>query len=73
VISDAGWSKLDFAQRDKCKAVLEKPVISLYGTEWRERGYGFWSQGWTFVSLLIVVSISTVSLGRLSTYILIRF
>jgi hypothetical protein len=41
--------KLDFAERDKCKPVLlrllwavhlEKPRMSLYGTEWRERGYG---------------------------------
>jgi hypothetical protein len=38
-----------FAERDKCKTVLlrhslvgnlEKPLMSLYGTEWRERGYG---------------------------------
>jgi hypothetical protein len=36
-----------FAERDKCKPVLlrlslagnlEKPLMSLYGTEWRERG-----------------------------------
>jgi hypothetical protein len=54
--------KLDFAERDKCKPVLlrlalagnlDKPLISLYGTEWRERGHGlclhlsFWSvQTW---------------------------
>jgi hypothetical protein len=40
---------MDFAERDKCKPVpprsslagnLEKPHMSLYGTEWRERGYG---------------------------------
>jgi hypothetical protein len=44
--------KLDFAVKDKCKPVLllrlplagnqEKPLMSLYGTEWRERGYGLW-------------------------------
>jgi hypothetical protein len=42
--------KLDFAAEiDQCKLVLlrlslagylEKPLMSLYGTEWRERGYG---------------------------------
>jgi hypothetical protein len=41
--------KLDFAEGDKWKPVLlrlslagnlEKPLKSLYGTEWRERGYG---------------------------------
>jgi hypothetical protein len=40
-----------FAERDKYKPVpvrlslagnLEKPLMSLYGTEWRERGYGLW-------------------------------
>ncbi len=39
---------MDFAERDQCKAVLlrlslarnlEKLVASLYGTEWRERGF----------------------------------
>jgi len=48
-ISNAGWKKLNFAERDKWKPVLlrlslarnlEKPLISLFGTEWRERGYG---------------------------------
>ncbi len=48
VISDARWSKLDFAERDQCKPVLlrlslagnpENPLMSLYGTEWRDRGY----------------------------------
>jgi hypothetical protein len=42
-----GGEKLDFAERDKCGPVLlrpslarkqAKPVMSLYGTEWRERG-----------------------------------
>jgi hypothetical protein len=23
---------------------LEKPLMFLYGTEWRERGYGLWSE-----------------------------
>ncbi len=41
--------KLDFAERDICKSVLlrlslagnlDKPLLSLYGTEWKERGYG---------------------------------
>jgi hypothetical protein len=41
----------DFAERDKCKPVLprlslagnlEKPLMSLYRTEWRERGYRLW-------------------------------
>jgi hypothetical protein len=44
-----GGKKLDFAKRDKYKPILlrlslaenlEKPLMSLYGTEWRERGYG---------------------------------
>ena len=29
-----------------CDSFLEnfiKPLLSLYGTEWRERGYGLWS------------------------------
>jgi hypothetical protein len=42
---------LDFAERDECKPVLlglslagnvVKPLLSLYGTEWRERGYELW-------------------------------
>ncbi len=43
VISDAGWSKLDFVERDKCRPALlrlslarnvgEKPVMSLYVTD----------------------------------------
>ncbi len=46
--SNAGWSKLDFFQRDKCKPVilrlslarnLEKSVMSLFWTGWRERGF----------------------------------
>ncbi len=44
---------MDFAERDKCKPVLlrlslagslEKPLMSLFGTEWTERGYGFLNQ-----------------------------
>ena len=44
---------MDFAERDECKPVLlrlslagklDKPLMSLYGTEWRERGYGLKSQ-----------------------------
>jgi hypothetical protein len=40
---------MDYAERDKCKPVLLrllltgnliKQLMSLYGTEWRERGYG---------------------------------
>jgi hypothetical protein len=59
---------VDFAERDKCKPVLlrlslagnlEKPHLSLYGTEWRERGYGFLNQ---FVE---IPRRSTVSLSRL--------
>jgi hypothetical protein len=43
VISDAGWSKLDFAERDKCKPVpLRLSLARNLGTEWRERGYGLW-------------------------------
>jgi hypothetical protein len=51
-ISNAGRENLDFAGRDKCKSVLlrlslagnlEKPLMSLYRTEWRERGYGLWA------------------------------
>jgi hypothetical protein len=39
----------NFVRIDKCKPVrlrlslaekLEKPLMSLFGTEWRERGYG---------------------------------
>ncbi len=42
---------LDFTEIDQCKPVLlglslagnlVKPLLSLYGTEWRERGYGLW-------------------------------
>jgi hypothetical protein len=49
-----GGKKLDFAERDKCKPVLlrlslagnlEKPLMSLYGTEWSERGYGLHCKG----------------------------
>jgi hypothetical protein len=45
MISNAGWSKLNFDERDQCKPVLlrfslarnqENPVISIFGTEWRE-------------------------------------
>jgi hypothetical protein len=41
---------MGFFERDKCIPILlklslalnlEKPLKSLYGTEWRERGYGF--------------------------------
>jgi hypothetical protein len=41
--------RLDFAERDECKSVLlglslagnlVKPLMSPYGTEWRERGNG---------------------------------
>jgi hypothetical protein len=48
-ISNAGRYKLVFAERDERKPVLlglslagnlVKPLLSLYGTEWRERGYG---------------------------------
>jgi hypothetical protein len=44
-----GGKKLDFAERDESRPVLlglslagnlVKPPLSLYGTEWRERGYG---------------------------------
>ncbi len=43
-----GGKKLDFSERDECKPVLlglslagnlVKPLKSLYGTEWRDRGY----------------------------------
>jgi hypothetical protein len=49
LISNDGRFKPAFAERDKCKPVLlalslagnlVKPLLSLYGTEWRERGYG---------------------------------
>jgi hypothetical protein len=42
-----GGNKLDFAERDQCKPVLlrlllarnlEKPLMSLFGTEWSGRG-----------------------------------
>jgi hypothetical protein len=47
-ISNAGRLKLDFAERYKCTPVLlrlslagnqEKPILPLYGNEWRERGW----------------------------------
>ncbi len=49
LISNRGRFKPAFAERDNCKPVLlgfslarnlVKPLLSLYGTEWRERGYG---------------------------------
>jgi hypothetical protein len=49
LISNGGRFKPAFAERDKCKPVLlglslagnlVKLLLSLYGTEWRERGYG---------------------------------
>ncbi len=49
LISNGGRFKPAFAEREKCKPVLRglslaenlvKPLLSLYGTEWRERGYG---------------------------------
>jgi hypothetical protein len=48
-LSNAGRKKPDFAERDKCKPVLlrlslaenlEKTLLSLYRTEWKERGTG---------------------------------
>jgi hypothetical protein len=48
-ISNAGRLKLDFTEIDQCKPVLlglslaknlVKSLLSLYRTEWRERGYG---------------------------------
>jgi hypothetical protein len=48
-ILNAGRKKLDFSEIDQCKLVLlglslagnlVNPLLSLYGTEWRERGYG---------------------------------
>jgi hypothetical protein len=52
LISNGGRFKSAFAQRDKCKPVLlglslaenlVKTLLSLYGTKWRERGYGLWT------------------------------
>jgi hypothetical protein len=49
MISNAGRKKLDFVEIDQSKPVLLglslagnlfKPLLSLYRTEWRERGYG---------------------------------
>jgi hypothetical protein len=49
MISNGGRFKPAIAERDKCKLVLlglslarnlVKQLLSLYGTEWRERGYG---------------------------------
>jgi hypothetical protein len=51
LISNAGWSKLDFAERDQCKPFLLRLSLAgnlkkhlcpstVYGTEWRERCYG---------------------------------
>jgi hypothetical protein len=52
-----GGKKLDFAEIDQfqCKPVLlglsfagylVKPLLSLYGTEWRERGYILCTKDW---------------------------
>jgi hypothetical protein len=47
-------AKLDFSERDECEPVLlglsmagnlVKPLLSLHGTEWRDRGYGLRSGG----------------------------
>jgi hypothetical protein len=49
-ISNAGGKNRIFTEIDKCKPVLlglslaenlVKPLLSLYGTKWRERGYGY--------------------------------
>ncbi len=49
MISNGGRFKPTFTERDQCKSVLlglslarnlVKPLLSLYGTEWRERRYG---------------------------------
>jgi hypothetical protein len=54
LISNGGRFKPAFAQRDKRKPVLlglslarnlVKPLLSLYRTKWRERGYGLWTHG----------------------------
>jgi hypothetical protein len=59
LISNGGRFKPPFAERDKCKPILlglslarnlVKLLLSLYGTEWRERGYGLskglgWGRG----------------------------
>ncbi len=43
---------MDFSESDECKPVLlglslagnlVKQLLTLYGTEWRERGYGLWA------------------------------
>jgi hypothetical protein len=64
-ISNAGRQKLDFAEIGQWKPVLlglslagnlVKPLLYLYGTEWRERGYGLstkqniitYSMSWSF-------------------------
>jgi hypothetical protein len=48
-ISNAGRLNLNFSEIDQCKPVLlglslagnlVKPLLFLYGTKWRERGYG---------------------------------
>jgi hypothetical protein len=48
-ISNAGGKNWILPKRDQCKSVLlrlslagnlKKPLVSLYETEWRERGYG---------------------------------
>jgi hypothetical protein len=50
LISNGGRFKPAFSERDKCKPVhqglslagnLVKPLLSLFGTEWRVHGYGF--------------------------------
>ncbi len=73
LISNAGGSKLDFAKRDQCKPVLlrlllagnlEKSLLSLYGTEWRERGYGLWISGKTGFSLRYQSTLAVSSCNR---------
>jgi hypothetical protein len=62
LISNGGRFKPAFAERDKCKPVhqglslagnLVKPLLSLYGTKWRERGYGLRQQTRRWIRLEI--------------------
>jgi hypothetical protein len=61
-ISNAGRQKLDFTEIEQCKPVLlglslagnlVKPLLSLYGAEWRERGYGLGTVQWITIFISI--------------------
>ncbi len=61
---------MDFTEIDQCKPVLlglslagylVKPLLSLYGTEWRERGYGLSSVSDKISSALTQCAIKSIN------------